>query len=136
MANAEVLCIEDDSQLSLVIAMHLQHHGVRVTRAFTGMEGYSKALHLRPSVIISDLTMPDGDGSYILYRLRSHPLTCDIPFIVLTGKCNPGLQRSLLAMGADAYLRKPLIVEELLAALRQFIPIQPRHQPVPAGELP
>ena len=125
MVNAEVLCIEDDPDLSLFIAMKLQRYGVQVTRAFSGMEGYWKALREQPAAIVSDLAMPDGNGNYILYRLKSHPLTRDIPFIVLTGKCNPGVELNLLSSGAAAYLRKPFIVEELLAALRPFISLAP-----------
>jgi DNA-binding response OmpR family regulator len=67
--------------------------------------------------------MTDGDGNYILHRLRTHSLTERTPVIILTGETNPALKRQLLAQGAEAYLLKPLNLDELLERLRPLVPL-------------
>ena len=124
MAHGPVLFIEDDPDFSLAIGMRLKHYGIDISSAFSGTEGFWKAVCEHPAVIVSDLSMPDGDGQYLLGKVKNHPLTRDIPFIVLTGRHELGLERHLRALGAAAYLRKPLVLSELLAALRPHIPIK------------
>jgi len=118
-----VLCIDDDPSILQVIAARLASYGVEVAQACSGMQGYWLALKRRPDVIITDLHMPDGEGNYVLARFRGHPLTKDVPVIVLTANDNPGTRRQLLSLGADAYLVKPLDFEDMLGHLREHIPI-------------
>ncbi|HWA99276.1 MAG TPA: response regulator, partial [Pirellulales bacterium] len=116
-----VLCIDDDPDISKIIRLRLAPYGIEVRRAFKGMQGYWTSLDIKPDVIISDMVMPDGEGNYLYSRLQSHPLTKDIPFIVLTGQQDSGLRRKMLSMGVDAYLSKPIVFDELLAQLRRHI---------------
>jgi DNA-binding response OmpR family regulator len=87
------------------------------------------------------MNMPDGEGNYIFGRFKSHPLTKDIPILVLTGQENPGLRRLMLSLGADAYLQKPVDLGELLSHLRRHIDLPARatdeleRHPAAAGEL-
>jgi CheY-like chemotaxis protein len=119
--QATVLCIDDDPEISKILKKRLSTYGVNVLRAFGGMQGFWTAVDSRPDVIISDMAMPDGDGSYILGRIKSHPLTEDVPVIILTGQTNPGVKRAMMSMGVSAYLTKPLIFSDLLQALREHI---------------
>ena len=49
-----------------------------------------------PDVIVTDMVMPDGEGTYVMGRLKSHPLTGNIPVIVLSGQANPALKPDAL----------------------------------------
>ena len=118
-----VLCIDDDPDISRIIQMRLIPFGVDVQRAFRGMQGFWSAIDMRPDVIISDMIMPDGEGNYILSRIRANPLTKHTPVIVLTGKRDVAMGRQMLALGANAYLFKPINLTELFDHLRQFIPL-------------
>ena len=104
-----------------MLKRRLEPYGVEVLRAFTGMQGYWMALDCRPAAIICDLKMPDGEGNYINARLQAHPMTKDIPVIVLTGQKNPALKRQMLSCGAAAYLEKPLVLDDLLVELRRYV---------------
>lgn len=115
--------IDDDADISRVIKMRLEQYGVDVIRSFSGMQGFWTSLDMKPDVIITDLVMPDGDGNYIFSRLQEHPLTREVPVIVLTGQHNSGLRRQLLGMGAAAYLTKPIDFKLLLDTLRKYIPL-------------
>ncbi|HEX4129203.1 MAG TPA: response regulator [Pirellulales bacterium] len=127
-ANAKktplVLCIDDDPDISRIITLRLARYNVEVRRAFKGMQGYWASLDIRPDVIISDMVMPDGEGTYLFARLQAHSLTKGIPFIVLTGQASPALKRQMLSLGASAYLKKPMVFEELLEHLRKHIPLE------------
>ncbi len=116
-----VLCIDDDPDISKIIKMRLVAYGVEVLRAFSGMHGFWTALDSRPDVIICDMSMPDGEGNYIIGRFKSHPLTENVPLIILTGQANPGVKRTMLSQGVSAYLTKPLAFDQLLQALRAHI---------------
>ena len=117
-----VLCIDDDPEISKILKIRLAKHGFDVVRAFAGMQGFWTALDTRPDVIVCDMIMPDGEGTYLFSRFRSHPLTENVPIIILTGQTNPALKRQMLSVGVSAYLTKPLVFEELLGELQRVTP--------------
>jgi CheY-like chemotaxis protein len=133
-AQRRVLVIDDDPDVSAVIRERLMPYGVDVLRAFSGMQGFWTAVSDAPDVIIMDMSMPDGDGNYILARLQDHSATVGTPVIMLTGQRNPGTKRQMISSGAQQYLLKPLVFEELLTELRRFFPLEKRQPaPVAAG---
>lgn len=125
-----VLLIDDDRGLSQALQTRLKSQGFRVLCAFGGLEGYWMALKEKPDVIISDYTMPEGYGSYLLRRLKEHSLTCDIPVLVLTGRDiagrpisrkDFGLERQLLNLGAARVFSKPFDFDILLEEIHQYL---------------
>ncbi len=121
----KVLCIDDDPHVSQAIMMRLRPLGVDVIRAFDGMQGFWTGLDTRPDVIITDLRMPDGEGNYIFGRFQAHPLTKDVPVIVLTGETNPAVRRTMLSLGVAAYFTKPWNFDELRQELERHIDLHP-----------
>ena len=63
---ATVLCVDDDPNISEAIARTSVRHGIRVVRAYLGIEGFLKAITENPDVIILDVAMPKGQGTEIL----------------------------------------------------------------------
>ncbi len=116
-----VLCIDDDAELTLGIEMRLREHGVEVLRTFTGMDGYRSAFIGNPRVIILDYEMPQGNGDYVLRRIKETAATRDIPVIVLTGRKGHDVERKMYNLGADAFLTKPCSWETLWPILQQHI---------------
>jgi len=116
-----ILHIEDDRELSSALSMRLRPHGVAVIPAFSGMEGYRRAFLNPASAIILDMELPNGNGDYVMRRLKETPATKDIPVIVLTGRKERASERQMINLGADAYLTKPLNFDELLAVLEQIV---------------
>lgn len=108
-----VLHIEDDADLSAALKMRLESHGVAVIRAFEGTDGYRTALRYPIDVILLDFELPDGRGDYVLRRLKESETTKDIPVVVLTGRTEKSLERTLLGLGATRVLTKPARFEEL-----------------------
>lgn len=118
-----VLSIDDDADYSNVLKLRLEHHGVEVVRAFEGMEGVRFAFTKPADVILLDFEMPNGQGDYVLRRLKDNPVTKDIPVIMITGKKDRILERRVLNMGAEKFMNKPPDFDELLNELSKHINI-------------
>jgi DNA-binding response OmpR family regulator len=131
--GAWILHIEDDQDMSSALSMRLQPYGISVIPAFNGMEGYRCAFLNPASAIVLDMELPNGNGDYVMRRLKENPVTQDIPVIVLTGRRERSLERQMMNMGVAAYLHKPVNLDELLAVLQRFVKV--RHD-LPQSHLP
>lgn len=116
-----VLCIDDDPDVNVAIGMRLKQLGARPRRAFSGAQGIQLAHDELPDLIVTDLNMPDGSGNYVIGRLKSSPVTKNVPIIVLTGTCNPGVARELRTLGAEAVLLKPLDLARMIGEMSRFV---------------
>jgi len=76
------------------------------------------ALDFKPTVILQDLVMPDGDGFALIQAYRAHPALRDVPVIVLSAKDDPELKAHGFAVGANDYITKLPDQIELLARVR------------------
>ena len=118
-----ILAIDDDPDFTLGLQRRLLSVGVNLVRAYRGMEGYRAAFKGSPKAILLDYQMPDGDGEYILRRLKESPLTSSVPVIVITGMGDAPLKRRMLASGANEFLHKPVRWERLKRALIDYTDI-------------
>jgi len=112
---ATILIVDDNQDALQLVQRYLAgtHYRPVVTRS--PFEGLALAQELEPQAILLDVMLPGMDGWETLARLRRHPATERIPVIVCT--ILPEEQLAL-ALGASAFLRKPLARDELLQALQ------------------
>jgi CheY-like chemotaxis protein/two-component sensor histidine kinase len=121
--TATPLYIEDNlANLSLVETILLSRPGWQTVPALQGQLGVELARQHLPDVVLLDLHLPDIGGDEVLRRLRSDPRTARIPVIVVSADATAASLERLRAAGADAYLTKPLDVDEFLAAVERFLP--------------
>lgn len=112
-----VLIIEDDKALRENTAELLELENYHVIMAANGNEGIELAqLHL-PDIIICDIMMPMKDGYQVLAELTKDVKTCHIPFIFLSAKTEHKEVRLGMDLGADDYIIKPFMAEELISAI-------------------
>ena len=116
-----VLCVDDDPDFANTLKLRLEQHDVDVLHAVAGMEGYRYAFTHDAQAIILDQEMPDGNGEYILRRLKESPVTEGIPVIVLTGTKDQALARRMYNLGATRFLTKPVDWDKLWAELRPLV---------------
>jgi two-component system cell cycle response regulator DivK len=103
------IVVVDDEFDSLTVAKRiLEFHGAAVYTAETGVEGLALIKSVLPRLVISDLSMPEMDGSSMLNHLREHEPTRDIPVIALTAHAMMGDRERVLAAGFNSYLTKPI----------------------------
>ncbi|QDV44143.1 Polar-differentiation response regulator DivK [Stieleria neptunia] len=126
-----VLAIDDDPDFSIGLQKRLLSVGVQLVRAYRGMDGYRSAFQSRPAAILLDYQMPDGNGEYILRRLKESAATDSVPVIVVTGMRDASLKRRMLAGGASEFLSKPVSWDQLKRALVQYTDLDLRTSIVP-----
>jgi Response regulator containing a CheY-like receiver domain and an HTH DNA-binding domain len=112
-----ILVIEDQPQMRKNLVTILVMENFDVASAENGRVGIDLARSQTPDLIICDVMMPDVDGYGVLKALRETPATADIPFIFLTAKGDKNDVRVGMNLGADDYLTKPVVREDLLAAI-------------------
>ena len=112
-----VLLVEDDLSMLEGIRDVLELDGYEVMVANNGQEALEQMAERRPSVIVSDVMMPDVDGLKLCEMVRQKDDWAAIPFIFLTAKGQRLDMRAGMQVGADDYLVKPFDPEELLAAV-------------------
>jgi two-component system KDP operon response regulator KdpE len=118
---AQILIIDDDSDLLAVCTVGLAALGHDVRTAETGNEGLAEAAIRAPDVIILDLGLPDLDGLEVCRRIRTWS---SVPIIVLSADGSEDRKVDALDDGADDYMTKPFSMRELDARVRVAL----RHQ--------
>ncbi|MCI0744750.1 MAG: response regulator transcription factor, partial [Verrucomicrobia subdivision 3 bacterium] len=108
---------EDEPQMRKNICTILELEGFRVSSAENGRLGVEQAKTARPDLILCDVMMPELDGYGVLEQLRDEKQTATVPFIFLTAKGEKKDFRAGMNLGADDYLAKPCMTEDLLAAI-------------------
>jgi DNA-binding NarL/FixJ family response regulator len=116
--DSKILIIEDQAAMRKNIAMILEMEGFKVCAAANGREGVEAARRERPDLILCDVMMPELDGYGVIQALRQDAAFATTPFIFLTAKSDRGDLRAGMNLGADDYLTKPVVHDELMAAVR------------------
>ena len=114
-----VLVVEDNHDVRSYILSCLGER-FNTIPAIDGSDGLRKAIHYMPDIIISDVMMPEMDGFEMCDALKSNSLTNHIPIILLTAKVDAESRITGLKKGADAYLAKPFVKEELMVRLENM----------------
>ncbi len=114
----KILIIEDATDLRNDVIEMLALEGYEALGAENGRVGLVVAKQEHPDLIICDIMMPELDGYGVLEALREDPRTATIPFIFLTAKTDRFDMRHGMVLGADDYLTKPFLVNELLDSIR------------------
>jgi DNA-binding response OmpR family regulator len=108
-----ILIADDEEDIRIVISMRLQQLKLRVIHAITGSIALEVATVERPDLMILDWTLPDMNGRDVLMALKQNSVTASIPVIVLTGIDEQLEKAQALAIGACAYLVKPISMRDL-----------------------
>ncbi|GAA4991097.1 response regulator [Kitasatospora paranensis] len=125
---SRILVVNDEPGIlrALTINLHARHYAVLT--AATGAEALDLAGRVLPEAVLLDLGLPDADGMDIIGSLRAWS---SVPIIVVSGRDNAAEKVRALDAGADDYLTKPFVMDELLARLRAVL----RRSPVEAPPL-
>ncbi len=118
MDAPRVLIVEDDRELSRLLAARLRGAGYDVSVAGDGAMAIMFAQKQRPYVVLLDIGLPDTDGLLVMKRLSALIPLASIPVIVITGMPLTEEQEFRIESQAFALLRKPLDMDQLLATVR------------------
>jgi DNA-binding response OmpR family regulator len=143
--TAKILVIDDDTAITELMSMLLKTFGFEVLTTNIGEEGIRLARETNPNVILLDLMMPDLDGWQVCKAIRQ---TSDVPILILSAINDPRMVASVLDVGADDFLVKPVPSGVLVANIKKLIrrntgaldmsklkktaPFTPTNQPLPS----
>ena len=119
--DARVLVVEDDPDLSRLMATHLASEGYDVARAPEAAAALELVGAGCIDVVVLDLMLPRISGDGLLVRLREREGTRDLPVIVVSAKDAVWTRVDLLRLGADDYLTKPFDLDELTARIEALL---------------
>jgi len=108
-----VLVVDDEPDITALVAYHLAKAGYRVSTASSGSEALKAAADQRPDVIVLDLMLPGLSGLDVLQALRKQEETREVGVILLTARREEVDRIRGLSLGADDYLTKPFSPQEL-----------------------
>lgn len=117
MNPKKVLIIEDDLALAKTIKNILIVNGFEPFITNSGAEGIQKAYEISPDLILSDIAMSPIDGYQVYHILSDSFVTCNIPFIFISGKADLEDIRLGMGLGVDDYIVKPFTNDELLKSI-------------------
>src|SRR3954453_11239806 len=112
-----ILVVEDEKDLSDLIAYNLQRNGYDALTAGDGQSALDIATKELPDLVLLDLMLPGIDGTEVARRLKGDSRTAHIPIIMLTAKGEETDVVVGLTLGADDYVTKPFSMKILLARL-------------------
>lgn len=116
----DVLVVEDESLIAEGLKFLIERLVPEcrvVGLAYDGLQGYEKAMELRPHIVLTDIRMPECDGIEMIRRLKesSNPAR----FIILSGYAEFEYARSAMVLGVEDYITKPVEEDELCSVLKK-----------------
>ena len=108
-----ILVVDDEPDITALVAYHLAKAGHRVSTAANGPDALKAAREERPDVVILDLMLPGVSGYDVLAGLRRRDETREVGVILLTSRREEPDRIRGLSLGADDYLTKPFSPQEL-----------------------
>ncbi len=130
-----LVIVEDDEDLVSLIGFMVAPSGWEVVSAQTAARGMLAIDTADPDVVLLDLGLPDASGIDVLDALQAEPRTAWIPVVVLSGDHQPASVRSALLSGAQDFVTKPFVAEELQARLLAALRVASAHRALAEAEL-
>jgi signal transduction histidine kinase/DNA-binding response OmpR family regulator len=120
-AVGEILIVEDSPTQALQLQYILERHNYRASVATNGRDALARMRQHRPTIVISDIVMPEIDGYQLCQRIKADAHFADIPVILLTSLSDPKDVIRGLECGADNFIVKPYDEDFLLSRLQSIL---------------
>ena len=114
-----VLVVDDEPNLTELLAMALRYEGWDIRAAATGSTAVREAKDFKPDAVVLDMMLPDFDGLEVLRRLRDD--NPHVPVLFLTARDAVEDRVAGLTAGGDDYVTKPFSLEEVVARVRALL---------------
>ena len=117
-----ILVVEDSPTMRQLIGFAMKRiAGSKVIEATDGVDALKKLSSEKIDLILADINMPVMDGLKLVSLVRGNPIYKDIPIIIITTEGAEEDKKRALAIGANAYLPKPIQTQELIKLVNGFI---------------
>ena len=117
-----ILYVEDNEMNRQIVRYLLKRTKYQLVEAHDGEAGVTKALEIRPDLILMDIQLPKISGLEATRKLRAEGATANTPIIAITSFALSGDEQKAKEAGATAYLAKPYSPRDLLGLIRKILP--------------
>ena len=114
----KILVVEDEIAISMVLKAYLQREGFEVSQVYDGTEAMNVFEDVQPDLVLLDVMLPGKDGWTILNEIRERS-SC--PVIMLTALTDIDYRLSGFKSGADDYIAKPFVADEVVARVQAVL---------------
>ena len=115
-----ILVVDDEEDMCEILQFNLEIAGFKVDIVFSAEEALMKDLSVY-NLLLLDVMMGDISGFKLAHIIRKEPDTCSVPFIFITAKTNENDRLTGLAIGAEDYISKPFVLNELIARVKSVV---------------
>ncbi|MCA9969244.1 MAG: response regulator [Anaerolineales bacterium] len=119
-----VLIVDDNQENRLLLSSQLSMEGYQILQARGGVEGIQMAQERNPDILLLDVMMPDMNGFEVCKQLKQNTRTHLIPVIMVTALRETQYRIEGIEAGADEFLSRPHVREELLVRVRTLIQLK------------
>lgn len=121
----KILVIDDDPSIQEILRIILERSGYQVYKAIDGEEAINQFIDIKPDLVISDISMPKGDGFNVAIVIRSKEKgDSRIPILLISAFYDDVSNReNAVRCGADSFLPKPFTREQLLNAVGELLEV-------------
>ena len=117
----EILIVDDEPGVVVPLQFLMEQQGYNVMTAHRGEDALDLIFQYKPDLVLLDIMLPGIDGYEVCEIIRLNPNYRDVKIIFLTAKSSEVEFAKGMALGADAYITKPYINEELIAQVRKLL---------------
>jgi CheY-like chemotaxis protein len=120
IGGLKVLIVEDSQDTLLLMSKIFEREGAHVATASSAAEALERAAAECPSLVISDIGMPETDGYELLKKLRVIPGMSEVPAIAISGYASEEDRERALAVGYLALVPKPVDIDALFSLIQEI----------------
>ncbi len=122
-SSKNILIVDDDKSIQELLRIILTKNGYNVHQATDGEEAILKYLEIRPDLVISDISMPKGDGFNVAIIIRSKERDgLRVPILLISAFYDDHANlENAERCGADAFLPKPFTQKQLIGAVEELL---------------
>ena len=118
----KILIVDDDQKFIFALTTFLTGHGYQTLIAYDATFAVQHAAKKDIDLVVLDMGLPCGGGTFVLETLRRIPKTLCLPVIISTANIDPGIEEKARKLGANDFIRKPYELETLLEKIKTFLP--------------
>ena len=124
MSDYSCLVVEDSPMMRQLIVFALSRiKSIQVTEADDGIVGLRELNNAKFDLVISDINMPIMDGLKLVKRIRSDERHKDVPVIIITTEGSNEDRERAMALGASAYITKPIQAPQVIEKVKELLGI-------------
>ncbi len=118
--ETKVLIVDDSTTVRQVTSRFLKRNAFKTLTAIDGLDALQIMEHELPDIVLLDIEMPRMDGFQVVEKMKQSDKLKNIPIIMITSRSGEKHRLRAMQAGADAYLNKPYIEEDLLNLLKKY----------------